>query len=112
MTGRTLLGVTVLAMAGVLSGVLIGHFLDSYSQETEALGFSGKPAVVEEARVPRKRMPSQTFSGTIRVQPLLTPDRRGAAFCRPVLSLIRSARQQLWFHIPYITPVPERAGRS
>ena len=41
MTGRTLSGVTVLAMAGVLSGVLIDHFWDRYSQETEALGFSG-----------------------------------------------------------------------
>ena len=41
MTGRTLSGVTVLAMAGVLSGVLVGHFWDRYSQETEALGYSG-----------------------------------------------------------------------
>lgn len=41
MTGRTLSGVNVLAMAGVLSGVLIGHLWDRYSHETEALGFSG-----------------------------------------------------------------------
>ena len=63
-------------------------------------------AAVEEARVPRKRMPTQTLSGSMRVQPLLTPDHKGAAYCKPVLSLIRSAEQQLWFQIPYITPNP------
>ena len=41
MLGRTLSGFTVLAMAGVLSGVLSGHLWNRYSQETEALGFSG-----------------------------------------------------------------------
>jgi hypothetical protein len=41
MIGRALSGLTVLAMAGVLSGVLIGHCWERYSQETEALGFSG-----------------------------------------------------------------------
>jgi hypothetical protein len=41
MIGRALSGLIVLAMAGVLSGVLIGHLWDRYSQETEALGFSG-----------------------------------------------------------------------
>jgi hypothetical protein len=32
---------TILSLVGVLSGVLIGHLWDRYSQETEALGFSG-----------------------------------------------------------------------
>ena len=41
MISRTLSGLTVLAMAGVLSGVLISHCWKRYSQETEALGFSG-----------------------------------------------------------------------
>ena len=41
MLGRTLSGFTVLAMAGVLSGVLSGHLWNRYLQETEALGFSG-----------------------------------------------------------------------
>jgi hypothetical protein len=41
MTGRTLSGWMVLALAGVLICVLIGHLWDRYSQETEALGFSG-----------------------------------------------------------------------
>jgi hypothetical protein len=38
---RTLSVWTVLALIGVLSAVLIGHLWDRYSQETEALGFSG-----------------------------------------------------------------------
>jgi hypothetical protein len=41
MIGRTLFVWTVLALVGVLSGVLITHLWDRYSQETEALGFSG-----------------------------------------------------------------------
>jgi hypothetical protein len=32
---------TVLALVGLLSGVLITHLWDRYSQETEAMGFSG-----------------------------------------------------------------------
>ncbi len=47
-------------------------------------------------------MPTETLSGSMRVQPLLTPT-QGAAYCKPFLSLIRSAEQQLWFQIPYIT---------
>lgn len=68
-------------------------------------------AMALEAPVSRPLLPSQSFSGPMRIQPLLTPDRRGAAFCRPVLSLIRSAREQLWFQIPYITPNPETAPK-
>jgi hypothetical protein len=41
MIRRTLSVWIVLALVGVLSGVLITHLLDRYSQETEALGFSG-----------------------------------------------------------------------
>jgi hypothetical protein len=41
MIRRTLSVWTVLALAGVLSGVVITHLWDRYSQETEALGFSG-----------------------------------------------------------------------
>jgi hypothetical protein len=41
MLRRTLSGFTALAMAGVLSGILSGHLWNRYSQETEALGFSG-----------------------------------------------------------------------
>lgn len=41
MIRRTLSVWTVLALVGVLSAVLIGHLGDRYSQETEALGFSG-----------------------------------------------------------------------
>jgi hypothetical protein len=38
---RILPGLTVPALAGVLSFVLIGHLWNRYSEETQALGFSG-----------------------------------------------------------------------
>jgi hypothetical protein len=41
MMRRTLSVWAVLALVGVLSGILIGHLWDRYSQETAALGFSG-----------------------------------------------------------------------
>ena len=41
MIARTMSVWTILSLVGVLSGVLIGHLWDRYSQETEALGFSG-----------------------------------------------------------------------
>lgn len=66
-------------------------------------------AMLLEAPVRRRRLTSRKVAGTLRVQPLLTPDRRGAKFCGPVLSLIRSAQKQLLFQIPYITCDPETA---
>src|SRR5262245_10989545 len=41
MIRRTLSVWAVLALVDVLSAILIGHLWDRYSQETEALGFSG-----------------------------------------------------------------------
>jgi hypothetical protein len=41
MIARTVSVWTMLSLVGVLSGVLIAHLWDRYSQETEALGFSG-----------------------------------------------------------------------
>jgi hypothetical protein len=41
MISRTLSGVAVLAMAAVLSGVVVGHLWERYTEETAALGFSG-----------------------------------------------------------------------
>jgi hypothetical protein len=41
MISRTLCGLTVLAMAAVLSGVVVGHLWERYTEETAALGFSG-----------------------------------------------------------------------
>ncbi|HEX8640827.1 MAG TPA: phospholipase D-like domain-containing protein [Allosphingosinicella sp.] len=73
--------------------------------EEEALG------LVEEAPVRRPLLPSRAVEGRMRVQPLLTPDRGGAAFCEPVIALIGSARTSLWFQIPYITPRPGSAPR-
>jgi phosphatidylserine/phosphatidylglycerophosphate/cardiolipin synthase-like enzyme len=42
------------------------------------------------------------FERTVRVKPLLTPDREGAVYSEAVLELIRSARKSLLFQIPYI----------
>jgi hypothetical protein len=39
--GCTLSVWTVLALVSVLSGVLVGHLWNGYSQETDAMGFSG-----------------------------------------------------------------------
>jgi hypothetical protein len=38
---RIVSGLTVLALAGALSGMLTGHLSSRYSEETQALGFSG-----------------------------------------------------------------------
>lgn len=62
---------------------------------------------VEEAPLEERRPPSaiiepKTFSGKIKVQPLLTPDKEGAVYSEAVLKLIRSAKKSLLFQIPYI----------
>ena len=59
----------------------------------EAAALEAAPARVLD-RLPIKK--------TVRVKPLLTPDREGAVYCRAVLALIRSAKKQLLFQIPYI----------
>ena len=41
MISRTLSVLSVLAMAAVLSGVVIGHLWERYTEETAALGFDG-----------------------------------------------------------------------
>jgi len=41
MIARTMSVWTILSLVGVLSGVLISHLWDRYSQETQALGFGG-----------------------------------------------------------------------
>ena len=68
-------------------------------------------ARLQEAHATRPLLPSKKVSGKMNVRPLLTPDHKGADYCKPVLELIRSARDQLWFQIPYITPHPENAPK-
>jgi hypothetical protein len=41
MISRTLSGLSVLAMAAVLSGVVVDHLWERYTEETAALGFDG-----------------------------------------------------------------------
>jgi hypothetical protein len=38
---RTLFSLMIFAMVGILGGVLTGHLWSRFSEETEALGFSG-----------------------------------------------------------------------
>lgn len=59
--------------------------------------------VIEERPAPGRLLEPRTFSGRLRVKPLLTPDREGAVYSEAVLDLIRSARGSLLFQIPYIS---------
>ncbi len=59
----------------------------------EAIELEAAPAKVIEERPIRR---------VVRVQPLLTPDKKGAVFSNAVLKLIRSAKKQLVFQNQYI----------
>lgn len=43
-----------------------------------------------------------TLDRTVKVKPLLTPDKKGAVYANAVIDLIESAERQLLFQIPYI----------
>jgi Trypsin-like peptidase domain len=59
-------------------------------------------AVILERRPPSALVEPENFDGTIKVKPLLTPDREGKVYSEAVLELIRSAQHSLLFQIPYI----------
>lgn len=66
-----------------------------------------------ERRPPGRLLEPASFTGKIKVRPLLTPDREGAVYSEAVLELIRSARESLFFQIPYISmPYSPRASRG
>jgi hypothetical protein len=68
---------------------------------------------VLERRPPGRVLEPLEISGTVKVKPLLTPDRGGAVYADAVLDLIRSARKSLLFQIPYIAmPSNPRADRG
>lgn len=54
--------------------------------------------------------PPLTLSGSVKVTPLLTPDRAGRVYTDAVLDLIRSARDQLVFQNQYIHIAADTAG--
>ena len=55
------------------------------------------------ARTPKTFFPAHTVTGTIKVKPLLTPD----DYRKPILELIKSAKQRLYMQTQYIhTVVP------
>ncbi len=57
---------------------------------------------VLERKPPSKLLKPLAIDRSVRVRPLLTPDRRGAVYSEAVLELMRSARESLLFQIPYI----------
>lgn len=59
-------------------------------------------AAALERRPPAGLLAPKVIERRLRVRPLLTPDARGAVYAEAVLDLIRSARERLWFQIPYI----------
>lgn len=66
-----------------------------------------------ERRPPERILEPMPFTGRRKVKPLLTPDEQGAVYSEAVLELIDSARDSLWFQIPYISmPSSPRANRG
>lgn len=59
--------------------------------------------VREVRRPPSKVLEPLRVNRTLKIQPLLTPDQEGAVYCEAMLELIETAREQLWFQIPYIS---------
>jgi V8-like Glu-specific endopeptidase len=90
------------------------HILQDRTRSTELGGtfetlaeqlFIDVPAVAEGVvleRAPDRVLEPKQVNGTIRVMPLLTPDRKGAVYSKSVLRLMRSARKQLVFQNQYI----------
>lgn len=67
---------------------------------------------VEERRAPNRFLPPKEISGKRKkVQLLLTPDFEGEIYSDAVLNLINSARESLWFQIPYIA-MPSKPGEN
>jgi PLD-like domain len=54
------------------------------------------------ARTPKTFFPAHTVTGTIKVKPLLTPD----DYRKPILELIKSAKQRFYMQTQYIHTVP------
>lgn len=93
------------------------HILADF-QQSRSLGGSPESVGVAEAEVdvrrdvlesielekpPSRLVEPRKISRRVRVKPLLTPDKKGAVFCRAVLRLIRSAETQLLFQNQYIS---------
>ena len=74
-----------------------------------AMAAGALPAMAEQqalaviaARTPKTFFPAQTVTGTIKVKPLLTPD----DYRKPILELIKSAKQRFYMQTQYIHSVP------
>jgi V8-like Glu-specific endopeptidase len=89
-------------LGGTPEAVEVGALVDVPIAALEAVEAEGPAARVLE--------PLEIHKRTLRVKPLLTPDRKGAVYSRAVLQLIRSARERLLFQIPYINMRGADAG--
>ncbi|MFO1168591.1 MAG: phospholipase D-like domain-containing protein [Rhodoblastus sp.] len=70
-------------------------------------------APVLERRPANRLLKPLQIERSIKVKPLLTPDKEGAVYSEAVLEMIRSARKSLLFQIPYIgMPSNPRADRG
>jgi hypothetical protein len=74
-----------------------------------AMAAGAPPAMAEQqvlaviaAHTPKTFFPPQTITGTIKVKPLLTPD----DYRKPILDLIKGAKQRFYMQTQYIHTVP------
>jgi hypothetical protein len=74
-----------------------------------AMAAGGLPAMAEQqalaaiaAHTPKTFFPAHTVTGTIKVKPLLTPD----DYRKPILELIKGAKQRFYMQTQYIHTVP------
>jgi V8-like Glu-specific endopeptidase len=113
----------VVAENRTLAGRLRNHILADYEQSgvlggtleaVEDQVLVDVPRAMLEAITleapPAEVVPERPIQRRVRLRPLLTPDRRGGVYGRAVLQLIRSARRQLLFQIPYISIAPDSDG--
>lgn len=88
--------------------------LGATTESVEPVKYVDVPVSVLEA-IALEAAPTQVFeplriARSVRVKPLLTPDRKGEVYCAAVLKLIRSAKKQLLFQNQYITVTDSSKG--
>lgn len=90
-----------------------GHLPRRLMEEETFVDIPIEEAVVLERRPPSRILEPKDINRTVRVQPLLTPDREGAVYSDAVLGLIESAQSSLLFQIPYIAmPISPSENRG
>jgi len=70
------------------------------------------PPVTTHATPPANPVEPQTFTGSVTVTPLLTPDRENGTFeyhCH-IMALVSKAEQSIWIQLQYIEASPDTTG--